>query len=111
MSKVFEKLGTSLYPDRPGFKAGGPSQLAADAIAPIAKTLRDKVLAVIADAPAGLTADEIAARLDKSPFSIRPRVSELNQFGEIQQSGVRRKNDSGMSAVVWVVAPKLGYGE
>lgn len=97
-----------LYPDAPGFKASGPSEAAATAFAPVAKTLRDKVLQAIVAAPAGLTADEIAIKLNKSPFSVRPRVSELRRLGEIRPADSRGTNDSGMSASLWIVSPKLG---
>jgi hypothetical protein len=50
-----------LYPDVPGFKAAnGASQEAAAAIAPRAPRLRGVVLAAFHEAPAGLTADEVA---------------------------------------------------
>jgi predicted transcriptional regulator len=47
------------------------------------------------------TADEIADMLRKSILSVRPRVSELNSRGLIWDSGRRRKNQSGNSAIVW----------
>jgi hypothetical protein len=78
-----------VYPDAPGFKASGPSEEAAHAIAEIAPTLRDRVPAAIASAPPGLTADDVACRLNKSILSVRPRVSELHLRGEIRQSGAR----------------------
>jgi hypothetical protein len=56
---------------------------------------------------AGATADEIAQALSASVLSIRPRVSELNRSGEIVQTGARRKNESGLSATVWKIAPPL----
>lgn len=103
MSRMSE-LG---YPDAPGFKAHGPSEQAATTIAGTAKTLRDQVRNVIASAPHGLTADEVATKLNRSILSVRPRVSELHRQGEIRQTGGRGKNDSGMSASVWTLAPPL----
>ena len=97
----------SEYPDAPGFKTSGPSEEAAHAIAGFAPTLRDRVLAAIGEAPQGLTADVVACRLNKSVLSVRPRVSELHRLGEIRQSGARRKNVSGMTASIWVIAPPL----
>jgi hypothetical protein len=94
------------YPDRPGFKVSGPSEQAAAAVAGMAKTLRDQVLRTIASAPRDLTADEVAAKLNRSVLSVRPRVSEHRQ-GEIRQTGSRGKNNSGMSASVWVLSPPL----
>jgi hypothetical protein len=95
------------YPDSPGFKVSGPSEQAAERIAPTAKTLRVEVLKVIQQTPSGLTADEIAEKLHRSVLSVRPRVSELRRLGEIRQSGERGRNASGMSASVWIPAPPL----
>jgi hypothetical protein len=95
------------YPDAPGFKAPGPSEDAANAIAPIAGTLRDQVREVIASSPSGITADNIARKLNRSILSIRPRVAELHRLGEVRQSGARGKNESGMTAALWVMAPPL----
>jgi hypothetical protein len=99
-----------VYPDAPGFKVSGPSEQAAEAMRRTAKTLREQVLREIVATPAGLTADQIADRLNRSVLSVRPRVSELNRQGEIRQSGARGRNDSGMSAAVWVVAPPIAGG-
>jgi hypothetical protein len=97
-----------VYPDTPGFKMPGPSEQAAVAIAGTAKTLREQVLLAFQQSPCGLTADAVANRLGKSILSVRPRVSELRRRGEIRPaSGQRGKNESGMSATVWVVSPPL----
>jgi hypothetical protein len=95
------------YPDAPGFKTPGPSEQAAKAISSTAKTLRDQVLKTIVDAPAGLSADAVADRLGKSVLSVRPRVSELRRLGEIRPTTQRAKNESGMSATIWVQSPPL----
>jgi hypothetical protein len=87
------------YPIQPGHKAGGTSCAAAEAIAPRAPTLRDQVHALLKNA--ALTADEAAARLDKSILSIRPRLSELLAQGKIQDTGKTRRNSSGVQATVW----------
>ena len=47
------------------------------------------------------TADEVADRLNQSPLTIRPRVSELRTAGKIRDTGARRRNASGKSAAVW----------
>ena len=62
--------------------------------------LRALVLKVLASAPSGLTADEIAAQLDESVLAVRPRVSELFHAGLIEKTGERRRNDSGLNAHV-----------
>jgi hypothetical protein len=103
------RVGELRYPDAPGYKRpGGTSEQAARAVAGSAATLRARVLTEFAKHPiAGATADEVAGALGCSVLSIRPRVSELNRSGAIVASGSRRKNDSGLSATVWKVAPPL----
>jgi hypothetical protein len=96
------------YPTEPGFKSSGTSEEAARAMAERAKTLRDRVLGAIKAAePIGLSADQVADKLGESILSVRPRVSELRRAGEIRKTEARAKNASGMSAVVWVIAPPL----
>jgi predicted ArsR family transcriptional regulator len=63
--------------------------------------LRARVLEVLASTPSGLTADEIAAKLDESVLAVRPRVSELFHAGLIEKTGERRRNESGLNAHVW----------
>jgi len=69
-----------------------------------AALLRSRALAAIRQRPYGLTADQVAAVLGKSVLSIRPRITELKQDGEIVDSGERRANASGRRAAVFVVA-------
>jgi predicted ArsR family transcriptional regulator len=102
------RMSELVYPDTPGFKAPGPSQDAAKAISGTAARMRAMVLQKIAQRPA--TADEIAHELGLSVLSVRPRVSELKRAGEIRQTTMRRKNDSGMTATVWQLAPPLPGG-
>jgi DNA-binding Lrp family transcriptional regulator len=71
-----------------------------------ANKMRAAVLAQFAQYPAGATADEIAKDLNLSVLSVRPRVSELKRLGKIKQTGARRKNESGMTATVWQIAPQ-----
>ncbi len=94
------------YPDAPGFKASGPSEVAADKIAGRAAQMRVTVLTTFRNCyPQGRTADEIAAALNLSVLSIRPRVSELHRAGSLADTGQRRKNTSGMTATVWRFVP------
>lgn len=89
------------YPETPGFKEPTTSQEAAVAIEPVARTLRAQVLAAYKTVwPAGLTADEVAEKLNRSILSIRPRVTELEKLGELTKTTLRRKNASGLNAVV-----------
>lgn len=89
------------YPTHPGAQNRETSGAAADAIAPDAATLRARALAVL-ERSNGLTADEVAGRLGMSILSIRPRVTELTRLGKVRDSGVRRPNASGKSAIVWM---------
>ncbi len=102
------RMSELVYPDAPGFKVSGPSEQAARAMTGKAARMRTIVLAQIAQYPGGATADEIARDLDLSVLSVRPRVSELNRNGEIQQTGARRKNESGMTATVWRIVAERG---
>ena len=63
--------------------------------------LRTLALQMLAATPAGLTADEIAMRLGESVLAVRPRVSELFHGGQIEKTGDRRLNASGLRAHVW----------
>ncbi len=95
------RMSELIYPDAPGFKVAGPSEDAALIMRGSAAKLRASVLARIRECPGGATADEIAAHLELSVLSVRPRVSELKRAGKIKQTGARRKNESGMTATVW----------
>jgi predicted ArsR family transcriptional regulator len=99
------RMSELIYPNAPGFKVSGPSEQAAKAVGGTANKMRAAVLAQIAQSPGGATADEIAKDLHLSVLSVRPRVSELNRAGKIKQTGARRKNESGMTATVWRIAP------
>jgi DNA-binding MarR family transcriptional regulator len=53
--------------------------------------------------PAGLTTNEIAAKVRIDRGTVQPRTSELRARGRIADSGQRRPNENGKSAIVWVV--------
>lgn len=86
------------YPSVAGSKVSGPSQEAARSVD--AATLRTMVLGSLRLC-GPLTADECAGWLDIDRLSVRPRFSELKRLGKIEDSGQRRKNQSGKSATVW----------
>jgi hypothetical protein len=106
------------YPDAPGWREPTTSRDAAEKIKPVARTLRDQVLEILRAAwPAGLTADEVAAKLGKTEFSIRPRFSELRKLGLIgpvaaaphpSKKQLTRPNASGVEAIVWVCSRPEG---
>jgi hypothetical protein len=89
------------YPSDPDWKAPGTSKDAAEAITSRAKTMRARVLGFLTQHhPSSFTADQIAADLGESILTVRPRVSELRR-SEIEPSGERRLNASGMFASCW----------
>lgn len=103
------------YPASPGYTNASTSRAAAARVAPRAGTLRAECLAayrqdVLTSArmkqPAGLTADECAGAVGRSVLSVRPRIAELAEMGWLVDSGRRHTNDSGASAIVWVLAPE-----
>ena len=103
MTDLFDWTPPSKYPESPGFKEGTTSKAAARKIAPRAQTLRDQVWAALRNVwPAGLTADEVALRIGRKEFSVRPRLSELRALKQIQPTTLRRPNESGVDAIVWV---------
>ena len=95
----------STYPHEPGHRNVETSVAAADALAPQLGRLQRMAETTIRDAGAhGLTADELAARLDMDRWSIQPRTSELKRKGLVRDSGQRRPNSTGKLAIVWVAA-------
>jgi len=93
------------YPNSPGYKnkdKEGPSRLAAISTKAHAPTLRERCFSLIKGNL--FTADEVADMMQKSILSIRPRIAELAKLGKIEDSGRRRKNESGKLATVWRAA-------
>ena len=90
------------YPDVPGYQKTDTSFAAAKSERSRAYSLRLECITwLIAHGPR--TADEIADHLGKDRLAIRPRIAELKAAGEICDSGIRRSNDSGKTAIVWKV--------
>jgi hypothetical protein len=98
-----ENTPMTAYDSLPLELPGPDDALRAAARTNVARTerLRALVVEALASAPCGLTADEIAAKLDASVLAVRPRVSELFHAGEIAKTGERRTNESGLRAYVW----------
>ncbi|WP_288935105.1 hypothetical protein [uncultured Sphingomonas sp.] len=88
------------YPLAPGSQDRETSRAAAEQAVATAPLLRARALDVV-ERSNGLTADEVAGRLGLSILSIRPRLTELSRLGKVRDSGIRRKNTSGRSAIVW----------
>ena len=72
-------------------------------MAPLVTGLRAKVLRSLREDGPG-TPDEIAERFGLSILSVRPRFSELNRLGLIEQTNERGTNNSGHRADVWRIA-------
>lgn len=95
------------YPDAPGHRNVDTSIDAADALTPKLGRLQRLAEATIRDAGSnGLTADELASRLDLDRWSIQPRTTELRRKGIILDSGQRRHNATGKRAIVWIAATR-----
>jgi hypothetical protein len=93
------------YPESPGHRGVDTSIEAAQALAPKLGRLQRMAMKAIHDAgDTGLTADELAARLKMTRYAIQPRTSELKCKSIIRDSGLRRPNESGKNAIVWVSA-------
>lgn len=91
------------YPDAPGHRNVDTSIAAAEALAPKLGRLQRMAEQAIRDAGMkGLTADELAARLEMDRWTIQPRTSELRRKGLIRDSGLRRLNATGKQAIVWI---------
>ena len=91
------------YPFLAGHKQVDTSIEAAEAIKEGLETIRNKVFNVIANkGNFGATADEVAELLNYSPFTVRPRVTELFKLNKIERVG-KRKNLSNKAAYVYVV--------
>ena len=92
------------YPSYPGHKEVDTSIEAAEAIKEGVETIRNKVFNVIANkGNFGATADEVAELLNYSPFTVRPRVTELFKLNKIERKD-KRKNSSQKTAYVYVVS-------
>ncbi len=101
LSEMFSPpVAPLVYPDAPGWKGTPTSHAAAESVD--ADTLRGLALDYL-QAQGDHTADEIAAGLRIDRLAIRPRCSELKAKALIRDSGVRRPNASGKSAIVWTV--------
>jgi len=102
----------SRYPDTPGHRSVKTSIAAAEALAPRLGRLQRMALAAYREVyPCGLTADELAHRLEMDRYSIQPRTSELRRKALIRDSGMRRPNATGKQAIVWVAVPITKGGE
>ena len=104
------------YPEQPGSRPNAPetSFQAAEAVKESAAAIRERVLGVLSTEHVGLTCHELADKLWAAQgwqsatashecfrHSVQSRLSELLVAGKVIQTGLRRKNSSGVFAVVW----------
>lgn len=89
------------YPASPGYRLTDTSFKAAKDISSSkrAARLRNRCLEIFKFGE--FTADELARQINESVLSVRPRVTELSKLGEIVDTGIRRRNESGKFAIVW----------
>jgi hypothetical protein len=96
------------YPNEPGHRGVETSVEAADAIASVSARLQRLALrAIHAAGTDGLTADELAATVGVTRWTIQPRTTELRRKGLILDSGVRRRNVTGKRAIVWTAVVEV----
>jgi hypothetical protein len=91
------------YPDEPGHRGVDTSIEAARSIeVSVGHLQRIAYRAIRAAGGRGLTTNELAEAVRIHRDSIQPRTSELKLLGLIRDSGARRTNATGISAIVWV---------
>lgn len=100
-----QALDFTRYPDHAGYKTTGTSQDAANAIEGSGRAARLRIAVLGFYARQNGTADECAEALGESPFSIRPRCSELVKQGRLVRTGERRKSSEGGASAVLKLAP------
>lgn len=95
------------YPHHPGSRDNAPetSRQAANAIAPLARSHREHILAAFKAAyPESRSSDQVATEIGLSPYSVRARVSELVAAGKVQETDHRTKNQAGRTVMLWRAA-------
>ena len=80
-------------------------RLAAEFIQPRVTGLRLKTLQSLAAAPSGLTGSQVADNMDAWIYSVKPRLTELQNMGLAVDSGARAKNNRNRQEVVWQITP------
>ena len=80
-------------------------RMAAEFIAPKVTGLRLKTLQSLAAAPSGLTGSQVADKMNAWIYSVKPRLTELQNMGLVQDSGERQPNERNRPEVVWQITP------
>ena len=88
-------------PELPFVKGSDTSEAAARSMILPAGSQRKRVYLWAVTQQQGFTDEEAIAALKMNPSSFRPRRGELVEAGLLEDTGRRRKTDSGRQAVVW----------
>ncbi len=67
--------------------------------------LEGRVLRALRLSRDGMTTHELARLLKVDLVSVSPRMRPLAEKGLVQDSGERRKGDSGRASIVWMAVP------
>ena len=78
-------------------------RLAAEFIAPKVTGLRLKALQSLAAAPSGLSSSQVVQKVNAYEYSVKPRLTELQNMGLAVDSGARAKNNRNRQEVVWQI--------
>jgi hypothetical protein len=97
-----------LYPNHPGYRSrgGDTSRAAAESMKDHAPHLRERVRKMIAEAPDGLTYDEICVLAKLGAPTVSARLRELVLLEQIIDTGDRRATRSGRTARVYKLKPE-----
>jgi predicted transcriptional regulator len=99
---LFQILDQAPTPGRARRRDPDTSKKAA-AAAPVAE-LEARVLRALKITHAGLTTHELAWLLKVDLVSVSPRMRPLAEKGLVEDSGERRRGDSGRQSIVWKAA-------
>lgn len=78
-------------------------RLAAEFIQPRVTGLRLKTLQSLAAAPSGLSSSQVVQKVNAYEYSVKPRLTELQNMGLIVDSGERATNLRNRQEVVWQI--------
>ena len=90
------------YPHQAGYRKQSTSREAADDINRKLPHLRGRVLQIIKNkGKNGAIPEEVAALMNITILSVRPRFTELKLSNQIVDSGERRRNNFNKNIIVW----------
>lgn len=89
------------YPHTPGHQNTDTSRDAAAQVTKLSE--RHESILEMLKTFGPMTSDEVAETIKDSILAIRPRLTELKRLGLVHDTGTRRKNSSGRSAIVYRV--------